>query len=44
MLPRVQIAHGVDRMGVELCGSWLCVWVLVWEPGVLGVVIHMVLA
>ena len=31
-------------MGVELCCSWLCVWVLVWEPGVLGVGIHVVLA
>ena len=29
---------------MELCSSWLCFWMLVWEPGVLGVGIQVVLA
>ena len=44
VLPCVQVAHGVDSVGVELCSGWLCFVVLVWEPRVLGVVIHVVFA
>ena len=44
VLPCVQVAHGVDSVGVELRSGWLCFWVLVWEPGVLGVVVRVVLA
>ena len=44
VLPCVYIARGVDSVGVELCGGWLCFWVMVWEPGVLSVVVRVVLA
>ena len=44
MLPCVQVAHGVNSVRVMLRSGWLCFWVLVWEPGVLGVVVHVVLA
>ena len=44
MLPCVQVAHGVDSVGVELRSGWLCFWILVWEPRVLGVVDHVVFA
>ena len=44
VLPCVQVAHGVDSVGVELRSGWLCFWVLVWEPGVLGVVVRVVWA
>ena len=44
MLPCVQVTHGVDSVGVELRSGWLCFWVLVWEPEVLGVVDHVVFA
>ena len=44
VLSCVKVTHGVDGVGVELRSGWLCFWVLVWEPGVLGVVVHVVLA
>ena len=40
----VQVAHGVDSVGVELRSGWLGFWVLVWEPGAWGVVVQVVLA
>ena len=45
VLPCVQVTHGEDSVGVELRSGWLCFWVLlVWEPRVLGVVVHVVFA
>ena len=44
VLPCVQVAYGVDGVGVELRSGWLCFWVVVWEPGVLGVVVRVVFA